>query len=263
MRVRSSGAIGRTAGPGTTEIPGGNTLDTQKLLKLTLFACAVSTVGLTLAPGTLQAALVVPGTANPFLAGMLAGSTCCGGDSAPNQSPIYAGAVTGGTTLTFVGVTGGVNYGGGVPTDGPNGNAGLLVNTLAYEGVNTINHIAGFTNAPVDSLVGVFLNGSLPTSNAAPAVLDFSSPTLTPQLQQIFFIGDGSLGSIAVPAGATRLYLGTVDGVQWNNNSGAINVTVNGLVATSTAPEPATLALVGMGIASLVGVSRKCAAQRS
>lgn len=188
----------------------------------------------------------VPGSSNPFLAGMPGGSTCCAGDSAPAESPIYAGAVTGGMSLTFTGVTGGVSYAGGVPTDGPNGNAGLLVDTLAYEGVSTINNIAGFTNAPVDALVGVFLNGGLPTLNVAPGVLDFSSPTLTPLLQQIFFIGDGSLGAITVPTGATRLYLGAVDGFGWYNNTGAINVTVNTL---SGVPEPAgwTLMLAGFG----------------
>ncbi len=60
--------------------------------------------------------------------------------------------------------------------------------------------------------MGVFLNAGLPTSNPAPALLDFSSPTLTPWLQQIFFIGDGSLGAITVPIGATRLSLGLSTG---------------------------------------------------
>ncbi len=78
--------------------------------------------------------LVLPGTSNPFLAGMPSGSTCCDGDSAPTESPVHAGAVS------PTGVTGGWRH---TPTDGPNGNSGLLVDTLAYEGVSTINDIAG------------------------------------------------------------------------------------------------------------------------
>ena len=182
-------------------------------------------------------------------------SSCCSGDTVPDESPIYAGAVTAGTTLTFTNVTGGVSYFGGTPTDGPNGNSTVLISTLAYEGVSTINDIAGYTNAPVDALVGVFLNSSLPTSNPAPGVLDFSSPTSTPQLQQIFFIGDGTIGSITVPTGATRLYLGTVDGFGWANDTGSIDVTVNGL---SGVPEPAAwnMLIIGVGVGGLFGRKR-------
>jgi hypothetical protein len=50
----------------------------------------------------------------------------------------------------------------------------------------------------------------------------------------VFFIGDGRTGSgtgavqqFIVPAGATRLFLGTVDGFGWNTNSGAFSVQVN------------------------------------
>lgn len=187
--------------------------------------------------------LVVPGTSDPFLAGMPNGSACCMGDSAAAESPVYAGAVTGGTTVTFTDVTGSVSNDPSVPRYGPNGNVGLLVDILTYEGVSAINNIAGYINAPVDALVGVFLNSQVPMSNPMPADLDFSSPTLTPQLQQIFFIGNGSLGPITVPTGATRLFLGTVDGYGWYNNTGAFDVTVNGLSSGSTVPEPSTLIL--------------------
>ena len=47
----------------------------------------------------------------------------------------------------------------------------------------------------------------------------------------MFFIGDGKTSSGAlrrylVPAKATRLYLGVMDGYEWNNNSGSFTVTV-------------------------------------
>ena len=52
-----------------------------------------------------------------------------------------------------------------------------------------------------------------------------------PQLQQMFYVGNGltSTGaqeSIVVPAGATRVFLGTMDGWEWSNNSGGFTVTI-------------------------------------
>jgi len=242
----------------------------------TLFAGAT----IALALGAMQTAgaatFSVPGTSDPFLSGMPSGSACCSGDSAPSESPVYAGGVTAGTTLTFTSVTGSVSYGGGTPNDPPDGNTGLLVDTPAYEGgLTTINNIAGYYNAPVDALIGVFLGSGLPTGNPAPGLLNFGSSgpgtivgtdftTLAPALQQIFFIGDGRTGTGAgsvqtftVPAGATRLYLGTVDGFGWYNNTGAIDVTVNGV---SSVPEPMTIGLLASGLAGIGVIRRRKAA---
>ena len=63
--------------------------------------------------------------------------------------------------------------------------------------------------------------------------------TLSPELKQVFFIGDGLNGnglaqSVVVPQGATRLFLGTMDSVEWNNNVGSFTVQV--------VPEPSALA---------------------
>jgi len=73
--------------------------------------------------------------------------------------------------------------------------------------------------------------------------LDFTTPAgrdytvLSPALKQPFFIGDGLTSSGAVqrviaPAGATRLFLGTMDNYEWNNNEGSFDVTVSSEVAT-------------------------------
>lgn len=71
-------------------------------------------------------------------------------------------------------------------------------------------------------LAGVFLSDSVPVE-PAPATLDFTNDglgksfdSLIPELAQVFFIGDGrtaddSLQNFFVPAGATRLVLGTID----------------------------------------------------
>lgn len=177
----------------------------------------------------------VPGTSDPYLAGMPSGSTCCGGDVAPANSPVQVLSVpvTPGATMTFA-VTGSVDNAGGVPTLSPDG-GGVF-------GTPSNNGISGAT-WPINALVGVFLDSSQPDTTAAPAGLDFSSggigtsfATLSPALKQAFYIGDGLTGTgsgsvqtFLVPAGATRLFLGTSDGFGWANNTGAFSVT-----ATST-----------------------------
>jgi hypothetical protein len=108
--------------------------------------------------------------------------------------------------------------------------------------------------APIDALIGVFLGPDQPDSSAAPEALDFSTPalrdfaSLSPLLKQPFFIGDGrrndftTLQVFIVPAGATRLFLGTMDGYDWVNNVGSLDVTATNV------PEPATIVLVGAGL---------------
>jgi hypothetical protein len=222
--------------------------------KFVVFASALVTFALSAAQASAGTMFSVPGTSDPFLAGMPSGSTCCYGDSAPAESPVYAGAVTGGETITFTNVTGSVSYAGGTPTDPPVGDVSYLIDTASYEGgLTVINGIAGYTNAPADALIGVFLGPGNPTLTPASVELDLSAGTLDPGLQQVFYIGDGfgyektsgTTLDFTAPAGATRLYLATVDGFGWYNNTGSIEVTV------STVPAPSTWALLLSGLAGL------------
>jgi hypothetical protein len=112
----------------------------------------------------------------------------------------------------------------------------------SYGGISGMNL---FESVPADRrvmfLAGVFLTDGQPTA-PAPASLDFSSTALgrsfsflAPELQQTFYIGDGLTGegsgavqSFLVPDGATRLFLGIVDGGYfvggpdyYNNNRGS------------------------------------------
>jgi hypothetical protein len=150
----------------------------------------------------------------------------------------------------------------------------------ACSGCSFYNLSAGVTGpgisnviAPVDALLGVFLTDAAPGGTASPN-LDFTSglPTalgidfesIFPQLQQVFFIGDGRTGrgtgpaqQFFVPAGATRLFFGVSDGGGWFNNSGQFDVIINdpslqdvGPGPTSTR-EPASMILMGAGLVGL------------
>jgi hypothetical protein len=106
------------------------------------------------------------------------------------------------------------------------------------------NGISGITNFPGRSLVAVFTSEIEP-ADPAPAALDFAVigtnyVTLAPQLRQMFFVGDGlrnptgAQQMVRVPAGATRLYVGLVDGYSYadtpdgyEDNTGSFTVTVN------------------------------------
>jgi hypothetical protein len=205
--------------------------------------------------------LSVPGTSDPWLAGMPAGSSASfnsgsgePADFAPAQSPVLVPGITisGGTVLVWS-ATGLVGHPGDIA--GPDGATGIFSHfTGAENGISDIN-------APIDSLLGVFLGPDQPNLISPPTLLDFSSAgardytNLSPELQQVFFMGDGlTSGSIAqmivAPAGATRLYLGTMDGYSWNNNTGSFGVTV------SAVPEAGILLLLGCSLLSLAGFRR-------
>ena len=106
----------------------------------------------------------------------------------------------------------------------------------------------GNVNAPINSLIGVFLTSSQPDPSAVPSEFNFASSglnflSLAPGLQQPFFIGDGLTGpggvvqSFIVPDGATRLFLGTMDEFEWRNNSGSFTV-FGDLIAGRLGPDP-------------------------
>jgi Ca2+-binding RTX toxin-like protein len=127
--------------------------------------------------------------------------------------------------LTFSSVTGSVSCcsGGGGTFNGPDG--GLLASGTTN--ITSFNGIAGIihTNRTM-FLVGVFLDNTEP-SDPAPARLSFSNPEdftdLSPALGQVFFIGDGltdtggAVQRFHVPAGATRLFLGFADAINFGN----------------------------------------------
>ena len=189
----------------------------------------------------------VPGTADPWLAGMPAGSTASASNGYPAdvafaQSPVILSdlPLIVGNLLTF-NVFGSVNNTPSPSSLTPDG--GSI--TYHFNGVeNGISNIS----APVNSLVGVFLGAEQPNFSTAPDLLNFGTQSsqnylsLAPLVKQVFFIGDGrtntgAVQKIIVPEGATQLALGTMDGHGWYNNWGAFDVEVTEQTSQQV-PEP-------------------------
>lgn len=191
----------------------------------------------------------IKGWENPWLAGMPAGTVA--NPNNPHNNPDVAGKVNkqygtvpdpsqitglplvGGTALTFGSLSGvanndvtydpNVNY-------SPDGNLGWIVNNKYGSGSPSEFGKSDLV-APINAVIGVFLGPDRPDQTSPPARLDFSTPasrdftTLRPQLKQVFFIGDGlnSAGQtqqFIIPEGATRLFVGSMDEYEWNNNRG-------------------------------------------
>ncbi len=198
------------------------------LARCLTFACAASFVETLLAETLI---VNVPATANPYLAGMPAGAKAQMGDEAPQQSPaLVERTLSHAVAVTFQAI-GAVQHTPECPPNcyGPNGAEPTRHRGGAENGMSD-------TTAPMNALLGVFLSDEPPDRDKAPRPFDRRTierdvAVVAPKLKQLFFIGDGKLRNgtarrYLVPAKATRLYLGVVDGYEWHNNSGSFTVTV-------------------------------------
>jgi len=201
-------------------------------------------------------------------------STIYPGNFAP--SDVFTAAAN--QVLAFSSVTGQVGCNFSI-TNGPDGTCFPGVNTTvtSYGGLSGIS-----ANGKNMFLVGVFLDNTEPTG-AGPAILsyDFGLPgglstsdsAFSPEINQVFFIGDGLTGTgggqfqnFLVPDSASRLYLGFADSFDsvpsyYADDVGSLTATFS-ITGTAAAPEPASLLFVSGGL--LIGLScfRRRAASR-
>jgi hypothetical protein len=179
----------------------------------------------------------VPGTANPNLAGRADSYACCSGDSTPLHAPtlVTGLSLTAGNVARFE-VSGQVSYAGN-PVSGNNPDGDETFDMTNYgDGISAPQQVRA------NALVGLFLGPTSPTGAITPEQLSFAAgldfASVAPVIGQIFFIGDGlasdtgagqfdgEVQEFVIPEGATRLFLGTADGVGWYNNSGVFTVEV-------------------------------------
>ena len=202
------------------------------------------------------------------------------GSTAPTMITLPSGA----TSIVFNSVTGSIttgcastegcivlNNGTGNNANDPDG-VGAAPATSSNTGTSSIS---GMTAPGAGYLVGLFVPAGGPTGTA-PTALDFTSSglgtsftSLSPQLDQVFFIGDGLTGdgtgtqqTFNIPTGAGQLWLGISDAGFYNGPPGAygdnlgtytVGLSVNapgsgGVTVTETAPSGLTLvSMAGTG----------------
>jgi len=261
----------------------------RNIKTLKRFAITLAFCGLPVLAARAQAAsttVTVTGLMDPYLAGMPANTTASQGpapapDYANGSSSVPAGqptdspllvplTISGGDSLTFTGFSGLVQHSGGPPwtSSAPGGDG--------PDGSNFTSHTNGVQdgfsnpNIPFDAMVGVFIDGTSPNTSMTPASVDFSVTggtsfsSLSPGLQQIFFIGDGLTGtgsgavqSFIAPAGATTLWLGTWDSYQWWNNVGQFSLTVNDTSSAVPLPAAAWPGFAALGLAAAALTARR------
>jgi hypothetical protein len=197
--------------------------------------------------------------------------------SAGGTNPGYI-TVTGSTYLTFSVASGTITINGGTQNDADG--AGAATSSSSETGYGSIS---GMSAPNGGYLVGVFIASGGP-SGSAPTALNYTSggnasetdSSYTPDLDQVFFIGDGLTGdgtgttqTFYVPAGAGELYLGISDAGGYNggpssygDNSGSFLVSYtidapSGSGSPSPTPEPSSLALLGTGVLGAAGAMRR------
>jgi hypothetical protein len=190
----------------------------------------------------------VSANSNPYLAGASGAYVTQFGDTVATNGATQIGIpVVPGSFITFTNISGtsSVIY-PDMPYYGPNGSTGTY-GTATEHGQNWDGPILGaqtengIGNAimPESAFMGLFLDANDPSTEPTPSTtVNWTLNSVKNQtsftnlaLKSPFFIGDGTYNgttqTFQVPAGATRLFLGEWDGVDYNNNSGSLTGTVN------------------------------------
>ncbi len=191
--------------------------------------------------------------------GLSAGSLPSGASLPPSIS-----LISGEQYLTFS-ITGGTNVCGSTwcaTLNNSNYNDADGIGSASNMVESPSNGISGISNTNAGFLAGVFVS-TAPPSGSVPSSLAFGSggiatsfASLSPALNQLFFIGDGLTGDhtgsvqdFNIPTGATALYLGVADACGYNgspscysDNAGSWQVTY--AISGSATPEPGSVWLI-------------------
>jgi Flp pilus assembly protein TadG len=193
-------------------------------------------------PATSTTITINPTQADVWLAGMPAGATASYDDTAPaNSPPQLALTLKPGDYISFSNASGSVANSATATSVSPDGNSSQILGHGADSpGGATPDDENGVADVvmPINAILGVFLSESAPNTTSAPSRRDYSTAASRDQtayddiaLKQPFFIGDGrttggTTQQFKVPVGATRLFMGTMDGHQWSNNLGSFQITI-------------------------------------
>jgi|LGOV01.1.fsa_nt_gb hypothetical protein len=229
-----------------------------------LFAILVSTVLVFISVVSFAATIIVDGKSNIYGAGHIT-PPAPGGGNGGILPPSHTFSATSGQVLTFSNISGSVSYNSGGNWWGPDG-YGARGNCQSYGGISGIN------NFRRQALIGLFLEDT-ETVDPAPPSLNFSDIGLTdsfdqlyPDINQLFFIGDGLTGTgsghiqiFHVPDTATRIFLGFIDFnddtfyAYYHDNLGAHTATFD----INPVPVPSAVWLLSSGLFSVVAVKRR------
>jgi hypothetical protein len=216
---------------------------------------AISWVGSNSQPdgATAPLALTVPGGTTSFTVSDVTGSQTVSG------FPSGAISLNGGSGHNDAD---GVSTGYSGPTISPNGSG--------YSFMGSDGSISGIEAPGAGYLVGLFVPSGGPTGTA-PATLDFvtsgtSFTSLSPLLDQVFYIGDGLTGdgtgnvqTFNIPSGAGKLYLGISDASGFDGSPGAYgdnSGSFSGALGfASSVPEPSGAVLLAIGGIAVAAVA--------
>ncbi|HEY0953810.1 MAG TPA: PEP-CTERM sorting domain-containing protein [Roseateles sp.] len=175
-------------------------------------------------------------------------------------------ALTAGTGRTITFQAGGTAGWSNALNNGPDGGS-----FSASTNISPVGPISGYSGPLSGFLVGVFIEPGNFSAQPAPGSINYANvsaygaASYAPALRQVFFIGDGLTGTgtgstqlFHIPDGAGTLVLGIADAFAFNAAAGYYADNVGAFdVIYQAVPEPATTALFGLGVLTLLGAARR------